>query len=54
MEAEKLKYLIQKKGIKKNFIARKLNISNAMVTQWVKGLRPIASHHLPELKKILY
>lgn len=53
MEAKQLKLLVKEKGIKQSFIADKLNVSKALVTQWIKGDRPIASHHLIDLKRIL-
>lgn len=53
MEAKKLELLIKERGIKQTFIADKLKVSKALVTQWVKGDRPIANHHLVELKRLL-
>lgn len=53
MEAKQLELLIKQKGIKQSFIADKLKISKALVTQWVKGDRPIADRHILELKRIL-
>lgn len=53
MEAKQLELLIKDKGIKQSFIADKLKISKALVTHWVKGTRPIADHHILDLKRIL-
>lgn len=53
MEARQLKLLIKEKGIKQTFIAERLKVSKALVTQWISGVRPIADHHLLELKRIL-
>jgi len=53
MEARTLENLIKDKGIKQSFIADKLKVSKALVTQWVKGTRPIAEKHLVDLKRIL-
>jgi len=53
MEGKQLKRLISEKGIKQTFIADKLKVSKALVTQWVKGDRPIAANHVLELKRIL-
>lgn len=53
MEAKRLQSLIKEKGIKQSFIADKLGISKALVTQWVKGVRPVADKHIFELTRIL-
>lgn len=53
MEARTLKLLIKDKGIKQTFIADKLGISKTMITQWVKGDRPIPERHISELKRLL-
>jgi len=53
MEAKRLAQLIKEKGIKQNFIAEKLGVSNTLVTQWTKGIRPIAARHVVDLKRIL-
>ena len=53
MEAKQLKSLIDDKGIKQSFIADKLKVSKALVTHWIKGTRPIANHHIIDLKRIL-
>ena len=53
MEAKTLKRLIDEKGIKQSFIAKKLGVSRALITQWINEGRPIAERHLPELKRIL-
>lgn len=53
MEAKELKLRIEQSGLKKTFIAKKLNVSNALITQWITGNRPIAERHILELKRLL-
>lgn len=53
MEARTLQSLIKDKGIKQSFIADKLGISKTMITQWVKGQRPIPDKYIYELKRVL-
>lgn len=53
MEAKKLEQLIKERGIKQSFIADKLRVSNTLVSQWVKGTRPVAERHVVDLKRIL-
>lgn len=53
MEAEKLRSLIEDKGIKQTWIARKLGITKVQVNQWVSGKAGIPEKYLEELKKLL-
>lgn len=53
MEGKKLKQIISEKGIKQSWIANKLNVSNALVSQWVKETKPISENHSKLLKEIL-
>ncbi len=54
MEGKQLKSLINDRGMKKKFVASKLRVSNALITQWLNGTRPIAQRHLPGLNKIFF
>jgi DNA-binding transcriptional regulator YdaS (Cro superfamily) len=54
MEAKQLKSLIDDRGMKKKFVAGKLNVSGALISQWIKGEKPIAARHIPDLNKIFY
>jgi transcriptional regulator with XRE-family HTH domain len=54
MEARQLKSLIKDRGIKKNYIAEKLSVSNGLITQWINGSRPIPQRHIPGLRKIFF
>lgn len=53
MEGKDLKLIIESRGIKQAFLAKKLGISKALVNQWTKGLTPIADKHKIELKSLL-
>lgn len=53
MEGKDLKLIIESRGIKQTFVAKKLGISKALVNQWTKGLTPIADKHKIELKSLL-
>lgn len=53
MEGKELKQIIDNRGIKQTFIAKKLNVSKALVNQWAKGTTPIADKHKIELKSLL-
>lgn len=52
MEAKHLKNLISSRGIKQKFIADKLNVSNSLITQWVKGIKPIPENRVQSLKRL--
>lgn len=52
MEPKQLKRLIDDRGMKQKFVAGKLNVSSALVTQWLTGVKPIANRHIHELKRI--
>ena len=52
MEAKQLKRLIDDRGMKQTFVAKKLKVSSALVTQWVKGDKRIADRHITELRRI--
>lgn len=53
MESKELKQIIESRGVKQTFIAKKLGISKALVNQWIKGHTPIAERHKIELKSLL-
>ena len=53
MESKELKSHIEQRGIKQSFIAKKLGVSKALVSQWVKGTTPIALSKQIELKSLL-
>ena len=53
MESKELKQIIESRGIKQTFVAKKLGISKALVNQWMKGHTPIAERHKIELKSLL-
>ncbi len=53
MEGKELKRIITDRGIKKTFIAKKLGVSKALVSQWTKDVTPIAQRHKIELKNLL-
>lgn len=53
MEGKELKRIITSRGIKKTFIAKKLGVSKALVSQWTKDVTPIAQRHIIELKNLL-
>ncbi len=53
MEASELKSILEARGIKQVFIARKLKVSKALVNQWIKGHTPIAKAQQIELKSLL-
>lgn len=52
MEARHLKNLIDSRGIKQKFIASKLNVSNALITQWVKGTKVIPENRVQSIKRL--
>ena len=53
MEAKTLRALLAKKGTKQSFIAEHLKVSRSLVTQWVRGNKPIPENHQTELRKLL-
>lgn len=53
MTGEILNDLIKNKGVKQKFIADKMGVSEALLSQWKLGQTPIAPHHVKELKKLL-
>lgn len=53
MTSDQFNKALKKKGIKKNFIAECLGVSNSLVTLWVQDKLRIAEKHLPKLKAIL-
>ena len=53
MEAKELKAIVKLKGLKQRWIADKLKVSDALVSQWIKGEREISSSHKIELSKLL-
>lgn len=54
MTSDELKQAIEDKGLKQKWIAEKLNISEGLVSQWVKGSTPIPKKHVPKLKILIY
>lgn len=53
MESKELKQIIESRGIKQTWIAKKLGVSKALVNQWVKDKTPIAENQKIELKSLL-
>lgn len=53
MESKELKQIIESRGIKQTWIAKKLGVSKALVNQWVKDTTPIAEKQKIELKSLL-
>lgn len=53
MEPKLLKAIINDRGIKQTFIARKLGVSKGLVNQWVKETALISEKHQIELRKLL-
>jgi len=53
MESKELKEIIESRGIKQTWIAKKLGVSKALVNQWVKNTTPIAENQKIELKSLL-
>lgn len=53
MKSEQLKKIVDDRGIKQAWIARKLKISRAVVNQWVNGTASIPEPRVEELKNLL-
>ena len=53
MEAKTLRAIIQERGIKQTWIAKKMGLTRALINQWSKGSVPIPEKHKEELKRIL-
>jgi len=53
MEAKTLSFIIQNRGIKQTWIAKKLGVSKGLVNQWIKDKTPISDRHKIELQKLL-
>jgi len=53
MEAKNIRSAIESKGLKKSWVAKKLGVSNALVTKWVNGLTEPNDKHKIELKRLL-
>jgi len=54
MEGKQLKCLIDDRGLKKKYIAGRLKVSGALISQWIKGEKPIAGRHISDLNKIFF
>lgn len=53
MEGKELKLIIDDRGIKQSWIAGKLHVSTALVSQWIAGTKPISDTHKVELRALL-
>jgi transcriptional regulator with XRE-family HTH domain len=52
MNGKQLQTILKNRGIKQIWLAEKLNVSNSLITLWVKGEREIMEHHVAEIKHI--
>jgi len=53
MDGKKLKQELDKRGLKKKFIAEKLNINAANISHWINSNREIPTKHVIEIKSLL-
>lgn len=53
MEGKELKRIVEERGIKQSWIASKLKVSTALVSQWIAGTKPISDSHRIELRSLL-
>lgn len=53
MEAKTLRAIIQERGLKQVWIAQRMGLTRALISQWVNGSIPIPEKHIDELRRIL-
>lgn len=53
MTSQQLRSKIENKGLKQKFVAARLNVSEGLISQWMKGTTPIPQKHLTKLITIL-
>lgn len=53
MDSKELQNILKQKGIKQIWIAEKLSVSSALVSQWLSGEKDISDKHKIELKALL-
>ena len=53
MESKLLSTILKERGIKQSWIAEKLKVSTALVSQWVSGDKPISERYQIELRALL-
>lgn len=53
MESKDLKRIVDERGLKQSWIASKLKVSTALVSQWINGTKPISEYHKIELRALL-
>lgn len=51
---EDLKQQIKDKGLKQVWIAEKMGVGKALVSQWVSGTTPVAEKHIVKLRALIY
>lgn len=52
MNGNKLKSILEEKGIKQKWVASKVGVTPQMVNQWIKGVAPISSDKEMALKRL--
>lgn len=52
MTGNQLHDILKQKGIKYTWVAEQLNVSQSIVSQWIKGTKPIPEDRSEELKKL--
>ena len=53
MDNKKLQEILRQKGIKQTWVAEKLGVSSALVSQWISGEKQISDKYRIELISLL-